>query len=395
MKNAKKISIQRTLKALCAYAGCVGIAFLVMYLVNGTVGVLLITALSCALVLSAAAALSVVHFVRVELSLDKQALFKGETLICSASMNKKILIPAPMIEVYIECTPQLSKEIQLCRASLAGQETNTVKIPVKARYSGAARVSIKEVLITDYFGIFRFRLGNGIINAESNVSVYPNIPDVPVQTNFLKTAVLFSTDDDEEETNETALSPTGQPGYDYREYYPGDSIKRINWKLSSKKDVYMIRLDEKLAGGGQVFFLDMPMTEENEETLSVRDRIMEGMLAVFTMLVREGRETVFFLPDKEGWHKMDVRNAADIHTIQQQLANFTQSRQKDVVPPEIFGMGKTPICFTAAVAQSPQSAVSIVSQLPDVLLICASSSKLPHITSEMWILSQTFELKKQ
>lgn len=390
MKNMKK-----TLKALFAYAGCIGIAFLVMYLLNGTVGVLLITALCCALVLSAAAALSVVWSVSVELSADKQALLKGEALNCSVTMSKKILIPAPMIEVYLACTPQLVKEIDVCRASLAGKEANTVTIPVKARYSGAAYLNIKEVLICDYFGIFRFRLRKEIINNHIKVSVYPNIPEVPVQTNFLKTAVLFSTEDDEEETNETALNATGQPGYDYREYYPGDSIKRINWKLSSKKDVYMIRLDEKPAGGGQVFFLDVPPTEENDDNLSVRDCVIEGMLAVFTMLVREGRETVFFLPDNDGWHKTDIRNSADIHMIQQKLSDFAPCNIPHLIPPEIPSMGKTAICFTAATAGNAYSAEKIVSELPGVLLICALSSKLPHIAADMWSLSQHFELKKQ
>ena len=390
MKNIKK----QTISSLFAYLGCIGMAFLVMYIINGTVGVLLVTALCTALALSLISALLVINSVKINLQTDKQVLFKNESLNCSVSMTKNILIPAPMIEIYINCTPQLSKEIELCRASLAGRETNTISIPVTAKYSGSARIRIAEAFVCDYFGIFRFRIKKGILNDSVKISVYPNIPEVPVQTNFLKTAVLFSTDDNEEETNETALTPTGQPGYDHREYYPGDPIKRINWKMSSKKDVYMVRLDEKLAGGGQVFFLDIPETEENDKNLSVRDRVIEGMLEVFTMLVREGRETVFFLADGDKWHKTDIRTPADIHNIQQQLSDFTPNSSQNPIPPEISGMGKTPICFTSAVAEYPQSAVSIVSEMPEILLICSSESKLPHITSELWIISEGFELKK-
>ena len=390
MKEIRK----QTVSSLFAYLGCIGMAFLVMYLVNGTVGVLLVTALCSALALSVISALIVRNSVKIDLMTDKQVLFKNETLICSVTMEKHLLIPVPMTEIYIDCSPQLSKEINLCRAALAGRETNTIDIPVTAKHSGSGVIRIKQAFVCDYFGIFRFGIKKGILNDSVKIAVYPNIPEVPVQTNFLKSAVLFSTDDNEEETNETALTPTGQPGYDHREYYPGDPIKRINWKMSSKKDIYMVRLDEKIAGGGQVFFLDVPQTEENEKNLSVRDRVIEGMLAVFTMLVREGRETVFFLSDGGQWYKTDIRTPADIHNIQQQLSRFTPDNSGNIIPPEIFGMGKTPICFTSAVSDNSQSAVNIVSQIPEILLICSSDSELPHITSEIWTISENFEMKK-
>lgn len=390
MKNIRK----QTIKALFAYSGCIVMAVLVMYLINGTVGILLITALCTALALSVISALAVTRSVKITLQTDKQVLFKKETLTCSVSMKKNLLIPVPMIEIYLDCSPQLAKEIKLCRAALAGRETNTLSIPVTAKHSGRAKISIAQAFVCDYFGIFRFRIKKGILNDSVKISVYPDIPEAPVQTNFLKTAVQFSTDDNEEETNETALTPTGQPGYDHREYHPGDPIKRINWKMSSKKDIYMIRLDEKIAGGSQIFFLDIPDTEENEKNLSVRDRVTEGMLAVFTMLVREGRETVFFLPDGTQWHKTDIRTPADVHTIQQRLSDFSPDHSGSIIPPGILGMGKTPICFTSAVAEAPQSAVSIVSEIPGIILVCSSDSELPHITSELWTVSADFEIKK-
>jgi len=390
----KKTVTLQTVKSLFAYIGCIGIAVAVKYLINGTVGVLLIISLICALILSVVSAVAVIPSLEVEVQPDKRVLFKGESLICAVSMRKRIMIPAPMIEVYAECTPQLSKDTDIFRLSLAGQETNTVEISVTAKYSGSAGINITNVFVCDYFGIFRFRLKKNISDSNVKVSVYPNIPDVPVQTNFLKTAVLFSTDDNEEETNETALTPTGQPGYDHREYYPGDPIKRINWKMSSKKDVYMIRLDEKVAGGGQVFFLDIPELEENEFNLSVRDRVTEGMLAVFSMLTAEGRETVFFMPSKNHWVRMDIKTPADIYEVQQRLSDFSPCGTETPVPAEIAGMGKTPICFTASTGENAQSAMNIISEIPDILLICSSDSKLPHITSEFWSISDTFEVKR-
>ena len=395
VRNIKESGVFRTVTAFMSYLGCIGIAFVVMYYLNGTVGILIATALGCAFFISVAATLTVMHSVKAEVKLDKPSVSKGEMLKCIIVLRKNMIIPVPIIDIHISCTPQLSKETDICRVSLAGKEINTVEIPLTAKYSGAAEVRIDDVLIGDYLGIFRFRLKNAAANTVMKLSVYPNIPDVPVQTDFLKTTTMFSSDDDEEETDESANGRTGQPGYDHREYYPGDPIKRINWKMSSKRDIYMIRLDEKIAESGQVFFLDSPQLTEDEYSLSIRDNVIEGMLAVFTMLVREGRETVFYFAEKEMWHSVDIRTTANIFALQEMLAGFEPCSSKNIIPPEIISSGKTPICFTAATSDNPQSAAQIVSESPGVCMICAASSGLPRLTSEMWIISDEFELKKQ
>ena len=396
VRNIKESGVFRTVTAFMSYLGCIGIAFVVMYYLNGTVGILIATALGCAFFISVAATLTVMHSVKAEVKLDKPSVSKGETLKCIIVLRKNMIIPVPIIDIHISCTPQLSKETDICRVSLAGKEINTVEIPLTAKYSGAAEVRIDDVLIGDYLGIFRFRLKNAAANTVMKLSVYPNIPDVPVQTDFLKTAVLFSdNDDDEEETDETAMGQTGQPGYDYREYYPGDSIKRINWKLSSKRDIYMIRLDEKVTESGQIFFFDSPKLSENDLTLSVHDNVIEGMLAVFTMLVREGKETTFFFAKKDIWYKVDIRNLSDIYTLQEMLSSFEPCTVKNAFPPEIVSIGKTPICFTTATSDFPDSAAQIVSEIPGILMISAVSSGLSKLTSEMWVISDDFELKKQ
>ena len=395
-QKTKTSSVYQTISAFASYLGCIGIALAVMYLLNGTFGILIATALGCAFFVSVAVTLIVMRSVRTEFKLDKTSVSKGEELNCVITISKKLMIPTPIIELHIACTPQLSKETDICRVSLAGQNINTIKIPLTAKYSGAAEVCINKVLISDYLGIFRFRLKKAAENTVMKLSVYPNIPDVPVQTDFLKTAVLFSdNDDDEEETDETAMGQTGQPGYDYREYYPGDSIKRINWKLSSKRDIYMIRLDEKVTESGQIFFLDSPKLSENDLTLSVHDNVIEGMLAVFTMLVREGKETTFFFAKKDIWYKVDIRNLSDIYTLQEMLSSFEPCTVKNAVPPEIVSIGKTPICFTTATSDFPDSAAQIVSEIPGILMISAVSSGSSKLTSEMWVISDDFELKKQ
>ena len=87
----KNTVLKTTVKALLSYIGCIMMAFFVMYFLNGTVGVLLMTALIIALILSVISALAVMPSLKVDMHLDRQVLFKGEDLICTVSMTKKYL----------------------------------------------------------------------------------------------------------------------------------------------------------------------------------------------------------------------------------------------------------------------------------------------------------------
>ena len=392
-----KENFWKNIRSFLSYVGCILMSLAIMYYLNGTFGILLMVSLGCALAISAGITLVVMPFINIDISIDKNSASKGDTLNCIVTAKNKVIIPAPIIEIYISCDERLSIEKNICRMSLAGNEPNTAEINLKANYSGCAGINISHAYISDYLGIFRFRLKKAVLNKTLKISVYPNIPDVPIQTDFLKSSVIFSVDDndDEDESNERSLLQTGIPGYDHREYHPGDPLKRINWKISSKRDIYMLRLDELPVTKGQVFFLDMPGTDEDGFNLSVRDNVIEAMLAVFNMLINEGLETTFYLSENGSWNKYIIKTGLDVEAVQQRLAFYEPSEMKDSFPHEITGMNKTIFCFTTATGKSPDSAENIVSQIPGVIMIYYRYAKLPKITTEMWAVSKDFELQKE
>lgn len=395
-EGMRKSNTFRTVTSLLSYLGCIGITLAVTHYIDGTAGVILAAALICAFVVSVIITALVAWFINVEVTADKSAANKGDTVTLSVKLSKRIFVPSPVIEIYAGSSPQLSpKQGLYFKAALAGRETNCVDIPFTAKYSGAASLGVTEIRLTDFLGIFSFRLDK--LAAElQKVSVYPDIPDAAVQTDFLKTTSMFANnDDDDEESDETSMIPTGLAGYEHRSYVPGDPIKRINWKLSSKRDEYMVRLDERIAGAGQMFFLDAPDTGSTEYALAVRDNVIEGALAVFTMLIREGREATFFYPADGLWNSFEIHAIGDVYQIQEQLSSFKPDKTPSLIPEAITSAGKVPICFTAATSDNSGSAVRIASASADAMLICSAASGLQNISSNMWTISYEFELKKQ
>lgn len=388
--------LYKTLTAVLSYIGCIAVAFGVMYFLDGTAGVILIAALVCAFVISLVMTLAVKHSMTVAVETDKTVMTKDEDMTLKVSLSKSLIIPSPLIEIRVSCSPHLELTGgELFKGAVAGNETNRIKIPLRSKHSGLAQLNIDSILLTDFLGLFSFSIKIPEELRRLKVGIYPNIPDAAPQTELLKTTNRFNSDDDEEESDENSLTPTGLPGYDHRQYFPGDPIKRINWKLSSKRDIYMIRLDEQIRGSGQLFFLDCPDYPETEYVLKVRDTVIEGALAMFTMLLREGREATFFFCTEGLWLSEEIHNMADVYRLQEELAGFVPCEPPQLFPPEIAGSSKTPICFTSATGDKAGSAMQIAAQSPDALIICAESAGMQTISTNIWKISDEFEFRRQ
>ena len=397
MKIPEKLKkILNTLSHLLSYGGCICVSLLIMYYLDGNTGIFLVSALICALVLSLGLTLLALKTLEVSVAADSTAAAKGENVNFTVKLKNKYIFPVPIVEIEAECPPSMScGGINVYKATVVGRRKNVLKIPFTALYSGLSVIRIKRVSISDFLGIFLFDLKTGDGQREFKVSVYPDVPDAVVQTEFLKTANRFAnTDDEEEESNETSPIPTGMPGYDHREYVPGDPIKRINWKLSSKKESYMIRLDEVVRGTGQMFFLDCPVMEDTAQTLKIRDTMIEGALVMFSMMVREGRDAVFFYCSDNTWNMNEIHEQGDIFALQEKLADFVPCEPPCVIPREILDAGKTPICITAAVKGYEHNAEAVAAQCPEGLIISALSAGLGFSCAGHWTISEEFEFDK-
>lgn len=125
------------------------------------------------------------------------------------------------------------------RCSVIGRD-GTVKISLRASECGLNKLNIDEIILRDFLGLIYFSSPQR--PEPCAAAVLPGIvdykgPEVPPS--------LFPSDDDEEA--EQSLLSGVMPGYEHRDYVPGDSPHRINYKLSAKKRTLLVRKDETTA----------------------------------------------------------------------------------------------------------------------------------------------------
>lgn len=125
----------------------------------------------------------------------------------------------------------------VAKTSLALRNRSQIELHFRPRQCGLHEIEINELCISDFFGIVHFRQP---ISIKACAGVLPRIVDYSGPR--IQPASIPS--DDERESSGNASLFGGAAGYEHREYAAGDSLRRVNYKLSAKKRRLMVRLDE-------------------------------------------------------------------------------------------------------------------------------------------------------
>ena len=159
----------------------------------------------------------------------------GRKIDVEITLRKTGFCILPFIELCVNVgTGELP--IRIRTALLFGKERK-VGVGFRASHSGLNRVELTEAVVYDLVGLARKRIKLG---QSTQKAVLPKIVEYDgpeILPNLLPS--------DEEEIEEgVSVTKGGMPGYEHREYVPGDSPRRVNYKLSAKKHKLLVRLDE-------------------------------------------------------------------------------------------------------------------------------------------------------
>lgn len=324
-------------KNFLGYFSCLVIALMFLIVLNSRVGF----AISIALFSSGIISLMLMHFARKKISIDVKAkttaVAKGDTIELSFDISKGTVLPTPFIEVCFNSSKNVrAMSPERFRIAMGfSKETKTYKITYKAEHFGMAKIEISSVRLIDYLG-----LGNVAVKFESHESrfgVLPVIQSISGQNELLRICCDANAyDDNAEETDEATTIGMGVAGYEHREYTPGDPIKRINWKLSSKRDNLMIRLDEKLASTSQAVILDISLeNSDSEHYYKTADITAESALAMAGLMLRQGLSCDVYYFSQGAWQACKIEAESDLLELQLALSAYEPYAKDYAMPSEL------------------------------------------------------------
>ena len=386
------------MKNAMGYLACGLISVFVAYYINASGGVLLLELLTLGFLLSALIYLLSQRRLKAYVRSVATVAAKNDKLEAELVLSSSIFpLPTAMAEITLQTTDNLKLigEPKI-RALVMSKEPMVIKVPIETVYCGVGAITVKSLVIHDYLGIADKDITASLTGEPAFIKVLPNIPETGGQQEILRATAENSAydEDNESETNETSLTPTGFPGFEHRDYIPGDSLKRINWKLSSKKDELMVRLDEKVSASSQIFVLDIPQGNLfNGVYMKNIDNIVEASLAMLDMLVRQGYESEFNYCIGGEWRRAEIVQYTDILLLQEDLAGIRVTEDKDRFTFGELSAKTMPICFSACTADM-QAQLQILLERLKGSFVFTKSSGIEKVAENVWHVDNNMEFER-
>ena len=386
------------MKNAIGYLGCGLLAVFVAYFINASGGVLLLELLTLGFLLSCLIYVLTKKRLRCSISVGSDVANKNEQFELEIRLSSGIFpLPTAMAEITLGTTDNLSvvgsRQIS---AIVMSKRPTIIKAEVKAVGCTTGSVFIEKCVIHDYLGIAHAEVTRTLGAEPIFIKVLPNIPETGGQKEVLRATAENSSYDekDEAETNETSLTPTGFPGFEHRDYIPGDSLKRINWKLSTKKEGLLVRLDEKVASSSQVFVLDIPPGDMfGGVYMKNIDTTVEAALAMLDMLVREGFESEFVYYCGGMWKKADIKQYGDVVLLQEDLAQLRAYPKDKRFAHESFGKSTPPVCFSSCMENMPGELAELLENAAGSFVFTKLSG-VKKVSANVWLVDDNYEFER-
>jgi hypothetical protein len=280
---------------------------------------------------------------KLQLSVDisGSVLSKGDSVQLTLSLTNESTLGFAFLHVMLyEDLRLLTKEAGEMVLAFSPNFQQDVLRTYQAKVWGAAHVGIRSLYAHDFLGLFEYPItfDKRQRGHMQDVQVLAAVPEV-LAADLSREAVESSASDEDEEAAELALRIGGMPGFEHREYVPGDSFKKINWKLSAKQDNYMVRLDEPMTRIKPMFVLDyMGLQPENNTqearvaALLFEEKLVEGLLGFLNLMTKQYLQCVVYYAKDGKWLQASLESESDVVSFQYILSEYRFSHEGGMLP---------------------------------------------------------------
>ena len=192
-------------------------------------------------------------------------------------------------------------------------------------YRGQYKIGIKEIIATDMTGLFTIKRQ---LKDAVEVTVMPKIVEIshlPLATNIMSES---SSRYDMKDEDYAIIS-------DIRQYQQGDSIKRVHWKLTAKRNEWLVKIFQSNALNKINFIFDnKKLWIRYKETVMLEDRMVETAIGMGRFCLMKGMPVDFF---SGGGDKASSRGVGEFMTVYDILGNLIYDETPRLSPWSILG----------------------------------------------------------
>lgn len=338
--------------------------------------------------------------VSLTVDVNRTMLYKRETVTLKITAVNRSVFPVPAVKINLAVPKGLVPAdggSQTGRRSVVLSVSPRSETAAEASYTakvwGSCFIGAESAALYDFMGFFHFKMS--CVNLQSEIKVFPDIPEMAGDAPLLRAAAenaRFADDSEETKESDGMTRFAGMPGYTHREYTEGDPVRRINWKLSSKRDKYMVRLDDEIESVRQNMVLDCVGGDD----VYLNERAVEGLLAAALGLLKCGFESTVYCRFEGAYEAFEIAEPADVSGLQTRLADykFTGADEpfKGKRIPDISGDsgGKSILLYTPLFNKKLSAEISAAEEQGISVSVVSSDSISTGSACQVWRLNEDF-----
>ncbi len=341
----------RIAKGIVNYIGAMMFSIIFALFLDANVGWFILLSLILAPLLSVFLAWLSSRLLSITCDMKETILSKGDSCHMTFHVTNHSIFPTPPLEfALLKGAGVVSNESHIL-ASAISRATQSFPVSFTAKICGKSTIGMEQIRVTDYLGLFSFPIRKLNISAlQKSVAVIPDIAEISARDdNLLKTMqASLHTDDSDDTTESLTASFGGFPGYNSREYIPGDPLKRINWKQSAKKNKLLVRLDDEMASQTINVVLDSIYLKNRLNTrellgfaayndctpenvlYKVAEDAVENALGILLVLLRHNYTINFYVYTGKEFTKHEIQDEVDLESVRLELAHYSFSDDENL-----------------------------------------------------------------
>lgn len=232
-------------------------------------------------VVIAATLISLYKGVKISINIIEDRAMKNEDIPVSIVINNKSFLPVMVAKIYMSGVNEFYNMSSVAEIDLPvpGWGKREYSFRLTAGSCGNLSVGITKIRLREWTGIFYVEKK---VNSMSTVVVMPEYTEGTVEYPTVNNAVYIDSDEFSKD------KPGDDPSevFDIRQIRDGDSIHRVNWKVSAKKDTYMVN-EYSLSLGTQIVIIVRNCIDKENVVIkecSIIDKILEKVLELSVSL---------------------------------------------------------------------------------------------------------------
>jgi uncharacterized protein (DUF58 family) len=177
-----------------------------------------------------------------------EQVYVGDEVDIKTMVFNESLLPVPFVEITNCMIQEMTGRTPSSNVvTIAPFDSRSIFEKVKCRYRGFYTYGPVSVSLSDVFGLFSWKRE---VKCEGMLAVYPRVERL--ERFYIRPVQMYGAVSTKQKANEDYTSIS-----DIRKYYPGDSFKKIHWKISARKGSLHVKNFE-MSGNAEAFiFLNM------------------------------------------------------------------------------------------------------------------------------------------